>query len=179
MRGDPITKTVRRVGTFVPLFLFAFISILAIVGCTSSDSDDSAPTVFVTPSGPPTLIPATATPASIAATPTEIPPTPIPTVAPAPTVGSGPVDQAAASFFLEFIEPSSLEIVVTEPDLIIGGRSLADALITVNDQIIVPDIDGLFGALVTLEPGPNLIEIVGSTFSGETGGLILTAVYLP
>jgi hypothetical protein len=100
-------------------------------------------------------------------------------VAPAPTVGSGPVDQAAASFFLELIEPSSLEIVVTEPDLIIGGRSLADALITVNDQIIVPDIDGLFGALVTLEPGPNLIEIVGSTFSGETGGLILTAVYLP
>jgi hypothetical protein len=27
MRGDPITKTVRRVGTFVPLFLFAFISV--------------------------------------------------------------------------------------------------------------------------------------------------------
>ena len=85
----------------------------------------------------------------------------------------------SSSFFLELIEPSTIELVVTDSDLVIGGKTLPDALITVNDDIVSPDSDGLFGAIVALEPGPNLIEVVSSVLSGETDGIVITVVYLP
>jgi hypothetical protein len=102
----------------------------------------------------------------------------VPTAVAQPTTAQQDTDKTP-SFFLDLLQPTSLELIVNEPDLIVGGKTVVDAVVTVNDDIVVTDSEGLFGALVTLDPGPNLIEVVGSVLSGESKGLVITAVYLP
>ena len=52
-------------------------------------------------------------------------------------------------------------------------------MVTVNDTLVEPDIDGAFSLNVDLEVGPNIIEVVTSVASGEQEGLVLVVIYLP
>lgn len=187
-------------GFFTPLVLIALIGLLVLTAC--QDSTDEAKTVPTTATratadAPPVVDPTIPSDATIApapkATSSAAPPTPTTspvgtqkgaTVTPASTPTPSTISTVVAirkdgDFFVELIAPESLELVVSEPELVIGGRTTPDALITVNDDIAVPDADGLFGALVLLQPGPNIIEVVGSVLSGESSGIVITVVYLP
>jgi hypothetical protein len=50
----------------------------------------------------------------------------------------------------------------------IVGEARPDAVVTVNGETVEVDIDGLFTLTIPLEEGPNLVETIASSFSGET-----------
>ena len=77
------------------------------------------------------------------------------------------------------ISPSETEVFTDVGSLSVVGRTRVDAVVTINDAIVEPDIDGEFSLDVPLEEGPNIIEVVVSVASGEQLDLVLVAIYLP
>jgi hypothetical protein len=100
-------------------------------------------------------------------------PLPIPT----PTSLFDPLDPA--TFFLEITSPEELESVIEVPTITVAGRTRADAVVSVNDTILAPDIDGRFSLIVDLEEGVNVIEVVSSVASGEQLDVIIAVIYAP
>lgn len=82
-------------------------------------------------------------------------------------------------FFLNLIEPAELDVFVESSTFEIVGQTRVDAVVTVNDDAIEPDADGVFKHIVTLEVGANIIEVVASVSSDEQESFVITAVYLP
>jgi hypothetical protein len=89
------------------------------------------------------------------------------------------VSSVGAEFFLELLAPTELEIITTDATLVVSGRTRVDAVVTVNDDAVTPDADGRFEAVVALEFGANIIEVVASVASNEQDSIVITAVYLP
>ncbi len=81
--------------------------------------------------------------------------------------------------FLQLISPPETEVFTDSGTLSVVGRTRVDAVVTINDTIVEPDIDGEFSLDVPLEEGPNIIEVVVSVASGEQMDLVLVAIYLP
>ena len=52
-------------------------------------------------------------------------------------------------------------------------------MITVNDTVVEPDVDGRFESTVALEVGANIIEVVVSVVTGEQQDLVLVVIYAP
>ena len=85
----------------------------------------------------------------------------------------------SGALFLQLESPEGTEVVVTVPKLTVVGRTRVDAAVSVNDNLVEPDLEGRFRQVVDLEVGANVIEIVVSNASGEQNGLVLTVIYLP
>ena len=81
--------------------------------------------------------------------------------------------------FLQLVEPTETEVFIDVGSLAVAGRTRVDAMVTINDTIVEPDIDGGFSLDVPLEEGPNIIEVVSSVAGGEQMDLVLVAIYLP
>ena len=147
-----------------------FVGLLALTlaacgGGNGDDGNDAAPE----PAGAPlqaTLIPAD-TPSP---DPTQASRTEVPTATPVATEGD---------LFLELVSPAELEIFTDVGTLSVVGRTRVDAVVTINDSLVEPDIDGEFSLDVPLDVGPNIIEVVASVASGEQMDLVLVAIYLP
>ena len=75
--------------------------------------------------------------------------------------------------------PSSLDVVVDKPNLLIEGSTRLDALLTVGEDAVEPDVNGKFSYEVVLIPGHNLVEILASTSQGDQQSLILAVIYAP
>jgi len=84
---------------------------------------------------------------------------------------SGPVS-------IEMVTPQDGATVNT-PQIQVTGVSSPGAVVTVNDDILIAGPDGKFETTVSLEEGPNLIEIVASNDSGSETSLELTVTYEP
>ncbi|MBI2919020.1 MAG: hypothetical protein HYY01_13655 [Chloroflexi bacterium] len=72
-----------------------------------------------------------------------------------------------------------MESVVRSPELTIKGTTAPDAVVSVNGSIVPVDAGGAFSSSVTLQVGPNVIEVVASDFAGNQQSAILSAIYLP
>jgi len=189
MRGKTNFMFVRLTGTNVLLLpVVALISLFAIVACSSSgdDTPDPTATVFVTPSSPATVTPATST---AIPQPTEAPATPTPSGV-APTATTPPtlattVDATSTpspvgdEFFLTLLQPEELDIFTSSSTFNIVGQTRVDAVVTVNDDIVAPDSDGIFEHTIVLEEGISIIEVVGSVSTDEQASYVITVVYLP
>ena len=81
--------------------------------------------------------------------------------------------------FLQLVEPADTEVFTNEPSLYVVGRTRVDAVVTINDTVVEPNIDGQFSLTVDLEEGPNIIEVVASVASGEQLDLVLVVFYVP
>ena len=77
------------------------------------------------------------------------------------------------------LEPQGLEVITGDSRIQLVGSTRIDAVVTVNDTVVEPDVDGLFALGVDLEEGPNIIEIVASISSGDQQDLVLVVVYSP
>ena len=144
-------------------FFLIFLGLLALTlaACGGGESPEAT-------GEPPeaTLIPAnTASPNPAAAPTTETA-----TATPVATEGD---------LFLQLISPPELEVFTETGTLTVTGRTRVDAVVTINDSVVEPDIDGEFSLDVPLEEGPNIIEVVVSVDSGEQLDLVLVAIYLP
>lgn len=98
-----------------------------------------------------------------------------PTVEPTAT----PTPEATGDFFLDIEEPEEVESVVAEATITIVGRTRIDAVLSVNDIFAEVDEDGRFRVLITLEEGPNIIEVIASVETGDELVEILVVIYSP
>jgi hypothetical protein len=82
---------------------------------------------------------------------------------------------------------SAIPLTITEPqdettvymaDLVVKGQTEPDAVVSVNEAVVDVDAEGKFSATITLEEGPNLIEVLASDFEGNEGSVTLTVIYV-
>jgi hypothetical protein len=59
------------------------------------------------------------------------------------------------------------------------GSAPAGAVITVNDDILIVGNDQQFKTTISLDEGPNLIEIIASDDNGNEMPILLTVTYEP
>jgi hypothetical protein len=130
---------------------------------------------LLTACGPtPTLTP----PSNPAPTDKSIPtaaPQIIPTAIVHPTLAGAP---DAAGFWFQVLSPLD-EAVVDAPEVEVTGSAPAGSVISVNDEILIVGADLQFKTTISLEEGPNLIEIVASDEIGNELTVLLTVTYEP
>ena len=137
-------------------------------------SPTARPTVTQTPI-PAAIANPTVTP------PPPPPPTATPTVVPVTTVAptATPVVEdvgTPVALFLEITSPDD-ESVLTSDSVEVTGRTVPDAVVSVNGEPVEVDADGGFTVTVTLGAGPNFIEVVTSDFSGGQIEEIRSVIY--
>jgi len=139
--------------------------ILMLIAC--SPTPTAVPSSPTANSNNPTTIPATPRPQEVIPT-TDIQPTPTLITAPEPS----------GTLWLQVLSPQD-EAVVNTPQVDVIGSAPAGAVISVNDEILIVGDDGQFKTTVSLDEGPNLIEIIASDDNGNETSLILTIIYEP
>lgn len=84
-------------------------------------------------------------------------------------------------------EVSTLPLTVTQPlnettvytaSLVVKGQTEPDAVVSVDGITVEVDAEGKFSTAVTLEEGPNPIEVYASDFEGNEGSVFLTVMYV-
>ena len=109
--------------------------------------------------------------------------------------GPNVIEVVASDFFgneksaiLTVIYTAALPLTVSEPindslvtsqTVTVRGATNADAVISVNGEIVSVDASGGFSKPVTLELGPNLIEVLASDFYGNSATLTIIVIYSP
>jgi hypothetical protein len=68
---------------------------------------------------------------------------------------------------------------VNTAEISVKGQAPADTVVTVNDDILVVGSDGTFESQVSLDQGPNVIEIVASDTNGDEVSFEVTVTYQP
>jgi hypothetical protein len=121
------------------------------------------PTRPIAPTATPTFV---ARKIALASTPTR---TPVPTATP---------DPLGAQFFLNIASPEDAA-TVSSPSVEVAGQTRVDAVVSVNDDLVGVDESGRFKAVVVLEEGPNVIEVVASLADGQEESRVLTVFYVP
>ena len=94
-----------------------------------------------------------------------------------PTASIAP--ESAGSLFLTIEKPESLESVVSTATITIVGKTLVNAVVSVNDLLADVDQDGRFTVPLQLEEGPNIIQVVASVGTGEEKAETITLIYSP
>ena len=94
---------------------------------------------------------------------------------PEPELEQDPFD---GLFFLSLISPDEDTIFIESPTYTVSGKTRIDATVSVNDDLIDVNENGIFSALVTLEEGPNIVEVVASV-EAEEQSAVLIIFYLP
>jgi putative hemolysin len=92
--------------------------------------------------------------------------------------GTPPTEAVQVPVILEIVAPQD-GAVVDSPQIDVTGNASPGAVVSVNDDILIAGPDGTFKWPVTLEEGPNLIEIVASNATGAEATLELTVIYEP
>ncbi len=123
--------------------------------------------------GKPTAEP-TAKPTTVPAA-TAVPPT----STREPTAVLTEIPDAIGAFFLHISEPEDGEAFVSTSTFDVVGRTSVDALVSVNDEFPEVAVDGTFTPTVTLEEGPNIVEVVASTAAGDESSIVLLIIYEP
>jgi predicted component of type VI protein secretion system len=147
-----------------PLSFLLFL-MLALTACGSSQ-EATKPSIIVTDASAPPL--QTASPQM---------------ENPLPTAQSGQdsdnsIPATSTALFLTIRQPLDESAVNTEQVEVIG-EAPPDTVVTVNDEILIVGPEQEFTVSISLEEGPNLIEIVASDFAGNETSQLLTVYYEP
>ena len=97
------------------------------------------------------------------------------TATPAPTQTPRPTPKP---LFLTVTTPED-ESIVSTSEVEVAGTTLPTAIVSVNGTMVDVEDDGGFSTTVTLEEGPNTIEVVASTIKGEETGVVRMVMYIP
>ena len=166
------------------LLIFAFIFFPT--ACVASP-----PTIPAQPITSPTIPPAVLTLATVAAS--TVPPyatasptielttkQPLPTftIARVPIIEDNPTPLVSGSLWLQILSPQD-EAIVDSPQISVEGRAPAESVVTVNDEILIVDSYQQFKSTLTLEEGPNLIEIIASDVQGNQISFTLVVIFEP
>ncbi len=155
---------------------------------TSTPVSKATPTPAVVPTPPPPPTPTPNVTPTPALTPTPTPtsattptPSPSPTAAPEPTLMSTPTP-ASLPLFLDIVEPEDWS-VASAGAILVSGNTIPTALVSafLNGEISIADVggDGSFSFTLSLEEGPNFIEVIASDLEGNEKYTAITVVYIP
>jgi uncharacterized protein YfaP (DUF2135 family) len=70
------------------------------------------------------------------------------------------------------------ESIVYAFETVVAGVTSPDAVVSVNGMLVDVDAEGKFSTTVSLEEGPNSIEVIASDYEGHKASQILTVIYL-
>ncbi|MEK7281734.1 MAG: hypothetical protein AAB037_05230 [Chloroflexota bacterium] len=96
---------------------------------------------------------------------TSVPTAPTSTAASTQATTPSP-SSAAAPLLLIIVEPID-ESVVEVSVITIRGRTLADAVVSVNGELADVDSNGNFSVQVTLDEGPNVLDVIATDEGGN------------
>ena len=91
---------------------------------------------------------------------------------------AAPPSQEPQAFFLEVTEPQDETVVNTSP-IRISGSTSPGTTVSVNGELIEVSEQGNFAAMVEVEEGPNVIEVIATDHEGNEDYCILTVIYAP
>ena len=98
----------------------------------------------------------------------------------------GATESASVSVISLILPPQPFFLIVTQPEdqsfamhptIPLIGRTTAGTVVTVKGVAVPVDISGVFSTTITLEPGPNLIEIQGISADGEELNALVAVIY--
>jgi hypothetical protein len=144
--------------------LILLVFTLVFAACSPTPSPEAASVVVVDETKPPaTPMPLeAATQVSIVEEPSAVPPVPVVT----------------GELSIQVISPLDQTVLnASEVDVI--GAAPVGTVVSVNEEIVLVREDGSFKVTLSLEEGPNLIEIVASDINGSEVTQLLTVVYEP
>lgn len=81
-------------------------------------------------------------------------------------------------FLLLVTEPED-QTIVSESVVRLSGRTGPEAIASVNGVSISVDELGFFSTTVTLEPGPNIIDVVATDTDGRVLSTVIAVIYRP
>ena len=102
--------------------------------------------------------------------------TQLPTSTTPTSITQTPPSPAAEALSLAITKPAD-EAVVEVSRITVSGKTLADAVVSINGVIADVDYQGIFTGEINLDAGPNIIEVVASDFYGNEKVAILTVIY--
>jgi hypothetical protein len=102
----------------------------------------------------------------------------IPTVMLQPTAAAASAPATSESLWLQVLSPLD-NAVVNSPQVDVTGSAPAGTVISVNDEILIAGADQQFMTTVTLDEGPNLIEVIASDENGNETSVLVTVTYEP
>jgi hypothetical protein len=154
------------------------------IGCAGEQTTPSP-----TPTVAPSITPATnQTPSATPAPTPQLTQTPTATSTPGPTptqtpyATPTPAPTTTIALFLEITQPTDGAQVSTG-SITVSGITIPGAVVSVsmNDEteIVTVGQDGKFTVRVTLEEGPNLIEVIASDLLGNEKSATVTVIYIP
>ena len=155
--------TARLIGRARLALLVCAISLMA-MACATTSPDDG---------GDPNGNQQTPTSAAAAATGT-----PVQGETPSPTPEQAEQDVTGA-LFLQIASPATADVSVSQSSIEVAGFTTVDALVSINDTVVEVDGDGRFATSVSLEVGPNVVEVVASNADGEQYDEVLLVIYEP
>jgi len=91
---------------------------------------------------------------------------------------AAPLVVTAGSLSVTILSPAD-ETVVTVPQVDVVGQAPAEAVISVNDNMVVAGATGQFSTTVPLQEGPNEINVVASDVEGDEASNQLIITYDP
>jgi hypothetical protein len=160
---------------------FLLLAALLLAGCgemvPTLDQSDSIPNLSApAPADLPTPFQPAANPEGAAVLPGDAPAQANPVL---DNSGSGVPQEYAESGSLRVMLFSALDVETGEQLYLLEGTAPAGTVLSVNEQILVVDETGTFQVEVSLEDGPNLVEVVASNVAGDEVEFLLTINYNP
>ena len=95
-----------------------------------------------------------------------------------PNVTNVSAMDSSGSLWFQVLAPLD-ETVVNLPQVDVTGSASAGAVISVDEEILIVGLDSQFKTSVSLDEGPNLIEIIASDENGNEMSALLTVTYEP
>ena len=143
---------------------------------TRPPAPTAAPQPTVAPQPTATRPPAPAATSAPAATPAPAA-TAAPTSTPAPAPTAAPAAEARSELKLTVSQPEN-ESVVSASTVTVKGATSPDAVVSINGAVATIAADGAFSQDVSLQPGPNRIEVLASTFDGQSKSQVINLIRL-
>ena len=81
-------------------------------------------------------------------------------------------------FLLLITEPED-QSVVSDSTVRLSGRTGPEAVVSVNGVSVPVDLLGIFSTTVTLEPGPNIIDVVATDTDGRVLSAVIAIIFRP
>lgn len=152
--------------------LLIIMPFFLITACTSAKPEVVPPTATQIPSATlestslpaPSSTPIIATPVIEAQEPTKTVDVPAYT------------EYTSGKLWLHLVSPKDSD-TVTEALVNVTGQAPAETVISLNDEVFLVPADGNFSIPVTLDEGPNVIEMVASNTDGDEIEIVMTVFY--
>ena len=123
---------------------------------------------------------ASAAPASPAPSFPAPPPAPAAPVASTPSPGAPPPNATSQNETTELtltINAPEDNAIVSTNKVVVQGSTSPDAVVSVNEEILIADSSGNFSATIVLAEGPNIIEIIASDDAGNISESMILVTY--